>query len=100
MLHHRDSLSTGLLNSLKEQEVCVTNLRSASVGTEGVASAACEAVTMSCGSFQRNGFGVQNDDVQVHHPGLLQANDDLFVLSFQVRLELNFQMCGASLYPS
>jgi hypothetical protein len=73
---------------------------SASVGTEGVVGATREAVTMSCGNFQRNGFGVKNNDLQVHHPGLLQANDELFVLSFQVRLQLNFQMCGAPLYPS
>jgi hypothetical protein len=101
LLYHRESLSAGLLNSLKKQEVCVINFApvrkcSASVRTEGVVGAA----TISCGSFQRNGFAVRNNDLQEHHPGLLHANDELFVLSFQVRLELNFQRFGASFYPS
>jgi hypothetical protein len=71
---------------------------SAFVRTEDVVRAAREAVTILCRSFQRNGFGVQNYDEQKHDPGLPQANDEIFVLSFQVRLEFNFQVCGTSLY--
>jgi hypothetical protein len=73
---------------------------SASVRTEDVVRAAREAVTILCGSFQRNGFGIQNYSEQKHDPGLTQANDDIFVLSFQVRLELNFQVCCTALYHS